>query len=161
MLYDAFLQLENLPPVVTFTESLFAYPVVQGIHVLALAFAVGLLAIADLRLAGLLLPQQATQTFLGGLRPWFIGGFTVLVITGVLLFLPKATQLYSSPLFLVKMFLIALAGLNAFYFELNFRRSERGETTAAWHLVSPRTAGLISLVLWVLIIILGRLLAYF
>ncbi len=161
MLYDTFLQLENLPPVLAFTESLFAYPVVQGVHVLALAFAVGLLAIADLRLAGILLPQQPAQSFLGGLRPWFIGGFAVLVITGVLLFLPKATQLYASPLFLIKMFLIALAGLNAFYFELNFRRSQRADISGSWHSISPRAAGLISLGLWVLIIILGRLLAYF
>jgi len=161
MLYDTFLQLENLPPVVAFTESLFAYPVVQGVHVLALAFAVGLLAIADLRLAGLLLPQQSAQTFLSGLRPWFIGGFSVLLVTGVLLFLPKATQLYASPLFLIKLTLIALAGLNAFYFELNFRRSQREGSAAAWHVLSPRAAGLISLGLWVLIIILGRLLAYF
>src|SRR5688500_12396110 len=160
MLYETFLQLENMPPVVAFTESLFAYPVVQGIHVLALAFAVGLLAIADLRLAGILLPQQSAQVFLSGLRPWFIGGFIVLLITGVLLFLPNATLLYASPLFLIKLALIALAGLNAFYFELNFRRSQREGDTAAWHRISPRAAGLISLGLWVLIIILGRLLAY-
>jgi hypothetical protein len=161
MLYDTFLQLENLPPVVAFTESLFAYPVVQGVHVLALSFAIGLLAVADLRLAGILLPQQSTEVFLSGLRPWFIGGFGVLLVTGMLLFLPKATLLYASPLFLLKLALIALAGLNACYFELNFRRSQREGYAAAWHTVSPRTAGLISLGLWGLIIILGRLLAYF
>ncbi|MES2626900.1 MAG: DUF6644 family protein [Pseudomonadota bacterium] len=161
MLYDTFLQLENQPLVIAFTESLFAYPVVQGVHVLALAFAVGLLAIADLRLAGILLPQQSAQDFLSGLRPWFISGFSVLLVTGVLLFLPKATLLYASPLFLVKLALIALAGLNAFYFELNFRRAQREGDVAAWHAISPRAAGLISLGLWVAIIILGRLLAYF
>ena len=161
MLYDAFFQLENLPLVVAFTESLFAYPLVQGIHVLALAFAVGLLAVADLRLAGILLPQQSAQVFLSGLRPWFISGFTVLIITGTLLFLPKATLLYASPLFLIKLALIVLAGVNAYYFELNYRRSGLEGNTAVWHAVSPRAAGLISLGLWVTIIILGRLLAYF
>lgn len=161
MLYDIFLKLEMLPPVVAFTESLFAYPVVQGVHVLALAFAVGMLGIADLRLVGVLLPQYSEQAIVSSLRPWFIGGFCVLFVTGLLLFLPKATQLYASPLFLVKLVLILLAGLNAFWFELNYRRSHEGNATVAWYFMSPRIAGLMSLVLWITIIILGRLLAYF
>lgn len=161
MLYETFAELENLGPVQAFTESLFAYPVVQGVHVLALAFAVGLLAVADLRLAGVLLQKHSERVILSGLRPWFIGGFVVLLITGVLLFLPKATLLYASPLFWVKMFLILLAGLNALYFELNYRRARTAASSAAWYWLSPRTAGLISLGLWTLIVILGRLLAYF
>jgi hypothetical protein len=160
MLYSFFAWIENLPIVLSFTESLFAYPVVQGVHVLALAFAVGLLALADLRLAGLLLPQHSERVFVSALRPWFIGGFSVLLVTGVLLFLPKATSLYNSPLFLVKLALIALAGVNALWFEMNFRRTSLG-SAAVWRYLSPRTAGLISLGLWVTIIVLGRLLAYF
>ncbi len=157
MLYTFFSWLENLPSVVAFTESLFAYPAVQGVHVLALAFAVGLLGLADLRLAGVLLPQHSERDIVSGLRPWFIGGFSVLLVTGVLLFLPKATALYNHPLFLIKLALIALAGLNAFWFELNYRR----EHVATWRYLSPRAAGLISLGLWITIIVLGRLLAYF
>lgn len=160
-MYNFFAWIENLPPVIRFTESLFAYPVVQGVHVLALAFAVGLLGLADLRLAGILLPQQSERALVSALRPWFIGGFCVLLVTGILLFLPKATSLYNHPLFLVKLGLIALAGLNAFWFELNYRRADHGDGTRAWQLVSPRAAGLISLGLWVTIIVLGRLLAYF
>ncbi len=156
-MYEFFTGVENLGPVVAFTESLFAYPVVQGVHVLALAFAVGLLGLADLRLAGILLPQHSEREIVSGLRPWFIGGFSVLLVTGLLLFLPKATQLYANPLFLVKLALIALAGLNALWFELNYRRGD----VVAWRYLSPRAAGLISLGLWITIIVLGRLLAYF
>jgi hypothetical protein len=186
MMYTLFAWIENLPPVIAFTESLFAYPVVQGVHVLALAFAVGLLGLADLRLAGLLLPDHSERAIVSALRPWFIAGFCVLLVTGLLLFLPKATALYNHPLFLVKLGLIALAGLNAFWFELNYRRAEprranqprenahredqyresqshvsHSKGTAAWHFVPPRVAGLVSLGLWITIIVLGRLLAYF
>jgi hypothetical protein len=160
MLYSLFSWIENQPLILAFTESLFAYPVIQGIHVLALAFAVGLLAIADLRLAGWLLPQHSERALVSALRPWFIGGFGVLLVTGVLLFLPKATSLYNHPLFLVKLALIALAGVNAYWFEMNFRRTSVG-SAAVWSYVSPRAAGLISLGLWITIIVLGRLLAYF
>lgn len=159
-MYSLFAWIENQPLILSFTESLFAYPVIQGVHVLALAFAVGLLALADLRLAGWLLPQHSERVLVSTLRPWFIGGFSVLLVTGVLLFLPKATALYKHPLFLVKLGLIALAGLNAFWFELNFRRASVG-SAAVWSYLSPRAAGLVSLGLWVTIIVLGRLLAYF
>ncbi|HEY0963743.1 MAG TPA: hypothetical protein VGE69_15440 [Pseudomonadales bacterium] len=160
MPYAFFAWIENLPLVLRFTESLFAYPLVQGVHVLALAFAVGLLALADLRLAGLLLPRHSARALLSALRPWFIGGFSVLLVTGVLLFLPQATSLYDHPLFLVKLGLIALAGVNAVWFELNFRRTSVG-SAAVWRYLSPRAAGLVSLGLWTTILVLGRLLAYF
>src|SRR5688572_16153600 len=91
MLYSFFAWIETRAPVIAFTESLFAYPVVQGVHVLALAFAVGLLGLADLRLAGVLLPRHSERAIVSALRPWFIGGFGVLLLTGLLLFLPKAT----------------------------------------------------------------------
>jgi len=157
MLYEWFQNLENLPVIVVFGESLIAYPIVQGLHVLALALAVGLLALADLRLARVLLVDYPARVVVAGLRPWFLAGYACMFGTGLLLFLPKATQLYASPLFWAKMGLILLAGLNALYFELRLHRGrDDGERAAA-----PKVAGLVSLGLWVAVIVTGRLLAYF
>lgn len=157
MLYETFFAIENYPTVVNFGESLFAYPVVQGLHVLGLAVAVGLLALADLRLANVLFTSYPARAVVGGLRPWFILGYGFMFLTGVLLFLPKATQLYDSGLFWAKMALIVLAGINALYFELRYRR-EAGEEGSA---TRRKVAGLASLGLWVAVIVTGRLLAYF
>ncbi|MDR2212775.1 MAG: hypothetical protein LBE21_04025 [Pseudomonadales bacterium] len=153
---DFFLTLENQPAVVAFSESLFAYPVVQGLHVLSLALAVGLLALADLRLARVLFTAYPAKVVVAGLRPWFIGGYALMFVTGVLLFLPKASALYASPLFWTKMALIALAGVNALYFELNYRQGHDAPES-----LRPKLAGLASLGLWVAVIVTGRLLAYF
>ena len=38
-------------------ESIYAYPIVEGIHLIGLAFSVGLLFFVDLRLLGLFLPK--------------------------------------------------------------------------------------------------------
>lgn len=156
MLPESFTALENHAAVLTFSESLFAYPVVQGIHVLALALAVGLLALADLRLVGVALTTLPARRVVQDLRPWFIGGFVLLFITGLLLFLPKATELYASPLFRVKLLLILLAGINALWFELAFRKREDAAVSR-----QQRIAAVLSLLLWTSIIVLGRLLAYF
>jgi hypothetical protein len=153
---EFFFNIENLPAVVAFSESLFAYPVVQGLHVLTLAVAVGLLALADLRLAKVLLTAYPERVVVAGLRPWFIGGYALMFVTGVLLFLPKATLLYASPLFWTKMVLILLAGANALYFELHHHQDARAPGS-----IQPQVAGLASLGLWVAVIVTGRLLAYF
>ncbi len=154
-MYEFWAGVEGWSGFTTFNESLFAYPAVQGIHVLALGVAVGLLAIADLRLAGYVLTRHTAQAVLGSLRPWFIGGFGVVFCTGLLLFLSQATRFYDKPLFLAKLALIALAGINAVWFEVVVRGESRN---GFW---SAKTAALSSLGLWTLIIIFGRLLAYF
>jgi hypothetical protein len=167
-LSDYFATIENLAAMDAFRESLFAYPVVEGIHLLGLSLAVGLLALADLRLAGWIMKKQPTHEVLDAFRPWFATGFVLVMISGVVLFMAKATEYAASPLFWVKMLLIALAGANALYFEITLRRAPRdtaeisaGSPVSSLALVSPKTAALISLTFWVTIVVLGRLLAYF
>lgn len=159
---DTLAAIENSSVLEAFRESLFAYPIVEGVHLLGLSVAVGLLALVDLRLAGYVLTGQPVEDMVRSLRPWFVGGFTVVLATGLLLFFSKATLFYSSPLFWSKIVLIALAGLNAVYFELNHQRIRRGIAgLPGWQLVSPKVSGFISLSFWISVIVLGRLLAYF
>lgn len=155
-------RLESSAPIVAFNESLFAYPIVEGMHLLGLAVAVGLLALVDLRLAGWFLAERPVDEVIRDLRPWFIGGFLTVIATGILLFFSKASVFYVSPLFWTKMGLIVLAGLNALYFEFNHQRVQHGAVAlpgGRW--VSPKVSGLVSLSFWIVIIVLGRLLAYF
>lgn len=159
---DTLAAIEGSSVLEAFRESLFAYPLVEGVHLLGLSVAVGLLALVDLRLAGYVLEGQPVEHVVRSLRPWFIGGFVIVLTTGTVLFLAKATIFYSSPLFWSKIVLIGLAGLNAVYFELNHQRAQRGAAgLPGWQLLSPKVSGLLSLSFWVTIIVLGRLLAYF
>lgn len=154
--------IEHSVPVMAFNESLFAYPIVEGTHLLGLAVAVGLLALVDLRLAGWFLAERPVEEVIRDLRPWFIGGFAAVIGTGILLFLSKASVFYVSPLFWAKMGLVVLAGLNALYFEFNHQRSVRGAAgTHCGQWASSKVSGLVSLFFWIVIVVLGRLLAYF
>lgn len=163
-MYEYFLQVESWSLFTAFNESLFVYPIILGIHVLGIAFSVGLLGLVDLRLANVLLQNQPVRDVVSSLRPWFIGGFAAVLLTGVFLFVAQISVYYASPVFWTKIALIVLAGLNALYFEIHYRREEEESAHAGSRSrlrFSPRASGLTSLGFWVVAIVLGRLLAYF
>jgi len=139
-----------------FLGSQYLYPLVEATHVLGL----GLLAIADLRLIGLLMRRQPVADSLETLRPWMMTGFAVMIVSGLILFWPDAAHLWVNPLFQLKMLFMAAAIANALFFELRL-----GRHVAAWRdpLVPPiaaRAAGWASLACWAAVILFGRWIAY-
>jgi ABC-type transport system involved in cytochrome c biogenesis permease subunit len=94
------------------------------------------------------------------LGPWMLTGFVVMVITGALLFYAIPVRSYQSIFFRAKVIALILAGLNAFVFHSTIDRR-----VAEWDLapVPPRAArraGATSLVLWAVIVVAGRMIAY-
>lgn len=142
-------------------ESLYVYPLVEGVHLLSLAFSFGLIVLTDLRLIGLVFHRVPVSIVLQQLRPWLLGGFVVTFITGILLTFAAGPELIASPVFPLKLLLILFAGLNALWFELKFGRTvvQWGNQTALP--AGAKVAGFISLVSWSLVVILGRLIPYF
>jgi hypothetical protein len=141
-------------------ESVYIYPLVESAHVLTLCVFVGMSVLFDLRLLGLLLPQVRVSEIAARLMPWMKVGFTVMVITGVLLFYAIPVRSFQNIFFRLKLIALALAGLNAWIFQVGIRRR-----IAEWDLQpSPpraaRMAGIASLALWAAIIVAGRMIAY-
>jgi hypothetical protein len=132
------------------------YPLTETAHILGFVLLVGAVAVFDLRVlgfgAGLPLRALARHTL-----PWSVASLLLVVPSGLLLFAAQAPQLLANPAFLLKLALIAAAGLNALTFHLGPWR-----TTPDMGPPPPRArlqAGL-SLLLWVAVIACGRLLAY-
>ncbi|HMK89700.1 MAG TPA: DUF6644 family protein [Methylocystis sp.] len=141
-------------------ESQYAFPVIEGTHLLGLAFSVGLLAIVDLRLAGVVLKDAPLLDVLRQLRPFIIGGFILTFATGSLLFWALSIKLLVNPAFPVKFLFILLAGANFLWFELGLAP---GAVEWANHAIPPikvRVAGWTSLVLWSVVVMAGRLIPY-
>jgi hypothetical protein len=141
-------------------ESLFMYPIVESIHVLALCLFVGLATIFDLRLLGLILRRVPVSEVMRKTLPWTTLGFVIMVITGVLLFYAIPVRTYLSVWFRAKVIFLILAGINVWYFHTHVEK-----TIAEWdhQIITPagaRRAGLFSLVLWGAIIVAGRFIAY-
>ena len=145
---------------IAIAESRYAFPAIEGLHLIGLSVAVGLLFITDLRLAGVILRKVPLTHVLHQLRPWVLGGFATIFITGGLLFFAEASVLVTSRVFGIKVLLIVLAGLNAAYFEFVIARKPAVRENHAALPASVRVAGLASLTLWSAVIVCGRLLPY-
>jgi hypothetical protein len=141
-------------------ESLLMYPLVETTHVLTLSVFLGMAVMLDLRLLGLTLVRVPMSEIKRRLGLWMVAGFVVMVITGMLLFYAIPVRSYQSIFFRIKVLSLLLAGLNAFVFHSTIDRR-----IAEWDrdLVPPRAAkraGAASLVLWAIIVVAGRMIAY-
>jgi hypothetical protein len=142
-------------------ESRYAFPIIEGTHLIALSISVGLIFLTDLRLMGLFLRQIPAAEVLHGLRPYVLSGFALVFLSGGLLFWAEAAEVIASPAWVFKFLFIGLAGLNALYFEFVLARRPGALSPGAQVLPrGVRFAGLASLTLWALVIICGRLIAY-
>ena len=141
-------------------ESLLMYPLLESAHVLTLCVFLGTAVMVDLRLLGLTLVGVPMSEIKRRLGPWMVGGFVVMVITGLLLFYAIPVRTYHSIFFRIKVVALVLAGLNAFLFHSTIDRR-----IAEWDRdpIPPRAArraGGRSLVLWAIIVVAGRMIAY-
>jgi hypothetical protein len=153
-------QIESSGIGIAIAESRFAYPVIEGIHLIGLSVSVGLIFITDLRLMGLILNRVPIERILHHLRPYVLGGFAAIFISGALLFWSSALRMLESPVFVFKLLFIALAGANALYFELRVVPRHAGVHELTVLPRSFRYAGAASLGLWTLTIVCGRLIPY-
>ena len=136
------------------------YPLVESAHVLTLCLFVGMTVLLDLRLLGLALRKVRVSEISDRLFPWMMAGFVAMVITGVALFYAIPIRSYQNIFFRLKMITLVVAGLNAWMFHNTVHRQ-----VATWDLdrVPPkraRFAGAASLVLWAVIVVSGRMIAY-
>jgi hypothetical protein len=141
-------------------ESLFVWPLVESTHVLSLMLFVGTTVMLDLRLLGITMKKVPVSEVTGRLLPWTRVGFTVMVITGLLLFFATPVRNYQNLFFRLKMILFTIAGLNVWLFHNRIHRR-----VADWDLdqVTPpaaRMAAIVSLVAWTGVVVSGRLVAY-
>lgn len=159
-LYALAEQIEASAIGVAIAESRYAYPIIEGIHLIGLSVSVGLIFLTDLRLMNLFLKRVPVTDVLRHLRPYVIGGFIAVFISGGLLFWSAAARMLDSPAFVAKMAFMALAGGNALYFEFVIaQRSPLQEN----HKILPSSvhyAGVASFGLWTLVVVCGRLIPY-
>lgn len=136
--------------------SLKALPIVNALHVIALAIVFGTIFIVDLRLLGYPSKARAFTRVSGEVLRWTWAAFALAVVTGALLFAANATTYYNNTPFRLKMLVLVLAGINMAVFQFITARSVSKwdvDVSAPW---AARIAGLLSITLWTAVIFLGR-----
>lgn len=136
--------------------SLKAMPIVEAIHVTAVALLFGTIFIVDLRLLGLPSTQRSFTRISDELLRLTWAAFFLAAITGALMFSANATTYFVNTAFNLKMVALLGAGVNMAVFQFITLR-----TVAAWDKnalppLAARAAGALSILIWTSVIFLGR-----
>src|SRR6516165_2429928 len=67
-------------------ESVWVFPIIETVHLLALAFSVGIILFVDLRLVGATMTDSSVSEVFGRLQPIAVKGFAINFLSGILLF---------------------------------------------------------------------------
>jgi hypothetical protein len=135
-------------------ESLWMFPVIECVHLLALALLGGSVLVVDLRLLGLGLLGEPVDQLAQKMHPWMTGALIAMIVTGVPMFLSEALKCYYSPPFWYKMGLLVLAATFAFTIRKRVLTRHGGP-------VLRRLAALVSLALWFGVGFSGRWIAFY
>ena len=151
--------LEATPLSLAMRSSLWLYPIVEIFHIVGFAMLVGGIAMFDLRVLGAsrFLPVQALGRHL---LPWSVASVLMIIPAGLMMFSAHPHEFVDNRVFLLKLTLIATAGINALWFHAGVYRSVVQWNTGGAAPVAAQLHALASLVLWVAVICCGRLLAY-
>jgi hypothetical protein len=143
-------------------ESRLMYPIILSTHLACIAVFGGLILVTNLRLLGLALTQYSIASVVRQLRPWKWAGMILMISMGVLLAGSKANVYVDNPYFLMKLSTLLLISGHFLVFRKQVYRDETDPASDG-----PRSgkaakmAGVLSLVLWVTVVIMGRWIAYY
>ena len=132
-------------------DSIWAFPILEAVHLLGLCMLGGALLVVDLRLLGVGLIGQPPARLARYARPWLVGSVIVMVLTGIPLFLSEAIKAYYNTSFWVKMCTLPVA--LTFTFAVRERVARRATEDPG---TVGRIVGAVSLALWFTVAAAGR-----
>ena len=141
-------------------ESLYLYPWIESTHVLSICLFFGTLLFVDLRLTGKVFNNLSVVDMNRKVLPLTLFGFLVMSVTGLLLFYAIPVRNYQNIFFRIKILLIVIAGINAFFFHRRMSKEAKVWDKDSSIPSSMKNSAITSLVLWSSVIISGRMIAY-
>ena len=132
-------------------ESVWAFPVLEAIHLLGLSLLGGALLVLDLRMLGVGLTSQRISALAAAARPWLLRALGVMLLTGVPLFLSEAVKCYWNLSFRTKMVALPLALGFTFLLRERVVRDAALETSTRSRLVAVG-----SILIWFTVAASGR-----
>jgi hypothetical protein len=155
--FAVFQWLERTSLSVAINESLWAFAVVEAIHLLALAVLGGAVLVVDLRLLGLAFQQQRVGDVARVAQPWFLGSLAAILLTGFVLFLSlAASKYYVHDYFWVKMYFLAGAMVFSFLIRQRIIMGDDARANSAL----GKVVAIVSLFLWSGVGFAGKAIGY-
>lgn len=144
----------------TIQEILWIIPLIQSVHILAIAIVLSSVGMIDLRIFGLAGGRGTLRETAQRFVPWIWGALAVLAVTGSILVIGEPGRSLVNPMFQIKMGLLvcAIAVIATFQLTVTHRAAmleANGRTPATLKLFA-----ILTLLLWFAIAIAGRWIAY-
>lgn len=162
---DILTAIASSEPAVLLRGSFWVYPLVNAAHILGIALLIGAIVPFDLRLMGVI-RRGRIRNLAGILVPTAATGLALAAVSGALLFIVKPVDYAQSDLFVYKLAVIGIGLINIGWVRSNPRWAELVQTEDS--ILNPtepnrklRIAGAASILIWIAVLILGRLTGYF
>jgi len=134
-------------------------PTIQSIHIVAIGVVLASVFMMDLRIFGWAWRDQSLLETTERFGPWLFGALALLLATGIVMVIGEPARELLAFSFWSKMCLVATGTAVAAAFRITVRRNQH-----YWeHSVSPwriKSLALLTLLIWLGVVILGRLIAY-
>lgn len=152
-------------PALMLRASFWVYPLVNAAHILGIALLIGAIIPFDLRLIGIIKIGRI-RTLAAILIPTAATGLAIAALSGAALFIVKPVAYAGSQLFLIKLVVIGAGLINVGLVGAVPRWAELVQAEES--ILNPtepnrrlRIAGLVSIIVWIAVLILGRMIGYF
>ena len=136
-----------------FQSAVWYSPIIQVMHLVAVAVFAGSLLVVDLRLLGTGLTGTPVRQVAKDAQPWLVGGLIALAITGTPTMASTSIKQYYSPFWWWKMEMLALGLIFIFTIRRQLLQSEAAEEGGVW----PKVVALVSMGLFLGVTIGARL----
>jgi prepilin signal peptidase PulO-like enzyme (type II secretory pathway) len=136
-----------------------AIPLLQSIHILTIGIVFVAILMIALRVLGRMRMDEPFLQVWNRFAIWMWGGLLVMSVTGVLLLIGEPIRQIMSLSFWLKMMLLAVGVASAAAFSHRLKPARGGGQEPEFSSAS-KSAAVLTLVLWLAIIFLGRAIAY-
>ena len=135
-------------------------PAVQSVHIVAIGVVMASAFMIDLRILGWAGRDQTLSETAARFVPWLTGALVILLMTGVIMVLGEPARELLAFSFWSKMCLVAIGTLVALAFQVSLRRHTVQWETSLVHHRGIKSLAILTFLIWVCVVILGRLIAY-
>lgn len=142
------------------THNSWVIPTIQSIHIAGIGVVLASVFMVDLRILGWAGTDQTLRQTTSRFGPWLTGALCVLLATGILMVIGEPVRELVTVSFWLKMFLLGVGTLVAAAFQISLRKHEDRWEDAVRNRASIKWFAILTFLIWVAIIILGRLIAY-
>jgi hypothetical protein len=153
--------IESIGFLTALRESALVYPIIMSTHLACIAVFGGMILMTDLRLLGIAMTDRSVTHVVNQFRFWKRVGFCIMVTMGVLLAASEAVKYSDNPFFWAKMSLLVFVAVHAAIFRPTVYNNTAEIDRAPLLPGRAKLAGALSLLIWLGVLTMGRLIGYY